>query len=72
VIGLQQLPDSIGKLAALNSLDLSLCSGLQRLPGSVTQLAALSALDLSGLRSLQARVLPDLLAAFGEGVVIAA
>ena len=69
MIGLQQLPDSIGKLAALNSLDLSLCSGLQRLPGSVSQLTALSALHLSDLQSLQAHVMPNLLAVFKEGVV---
>jgi hypothetical protein len=45
---------------------------MQHLPDNVTRLTALSVLDLRGLRSLQARVLPDLLSAFGSGVVRAA
>jgi hypothetical protein len=57
---IRQLPDTIGPLTALTSLDLSGCNRLQQLPaiiGQLTaiigQLTALTRLDLSGCYSLE-------------------
>jgi Leucine-rich repeat (LRR) protein len=44
------LPESLGQLAALTTLDLSGCDALTGLPESLGQLAALTTLDLSGCR----------------------
>jgi hypothetical protein len=44
---LQQLPESLGQLSALSSLDLSQCSSLVELPESLGQLTALSSPELS-------------------------
>jgi hypothetical protein len=41
------LPESLGQLAALTTLDLSWCRALTGLPESLGQLAALTTLDLS-------------------------
>jgi leucine-rich repeat protein SHOC2 len=54
---LQQLPDTIGQLTTLSSLNLGGCRSLQQVPVSIGQLPALSSLDLSYCSSLQQ--LPD-------------
>jgi Leucine-rich repeat (LRR) protein len=41
------LPESLGQLAALTTLNLSRCRALTGLPESLGQLAALTTLDLS-------------------------
>jgi Leucine-rich repeat (LRR) protein len=43
------LPESLGQLAALTTLDLSWCRALTGLPESLGQLAALTTLDLQRL-----------------------
>jgi Leucine-rich repeat (LRR) protein len=50
---LQELPTSIGKLNALQNLDLRGCSTLQELPTSIGQLNALQNLELEGCSKLQ-------------------
>eukprot|EP00253_Pinus_taeda_P021417 PITA_21417 len=54
---LQTLPESIGNLSGLQSLDLRSCSSLQTLPDSVGNLSGLQSLDLRSCSSLQ--TLPD-------------
>jgi leucine-rich repeat protein SHOC2 len=43
------LPESLGQLAALTTLNLSWCLALTALPESLGQLAALTTLDLSAV-----------------------
>ena len=54
---LQELPNSIGSMSRLQTVNLSGCTSLIDLPSSVTDLAELTELDLCGCSSLQA--LPD-------------
>jgi hypothetical protein len=50
---LQQLPDTIGQLTALGSLDLLMCSSLQQLPDTFGQLTALTRLSIAYCKTLQ-------------------
>jgi hypothetical protein len=50
---MEQLPVTIGQLAAVSNLDLGGCSELQQLPDTIGQLAALTSLYLHGCHSLQ-------------------
>jgi len=56
--GLRTLPDSVGELAALETIGLALCVNLTALPESLARLASLTSLDVRMCESLAA--LPDL------------
>ena len=50
---LEELPECVGALTKLDTLDLRGCTGLRRLPGSVANLRGLHTLDLSGCSGLE-------------------
>jgi hypothetical protein len=50
---LKELPSSIGRLNALQKLDLNECSKLKKLPSSIGQLNTLKEFDLSGCYNLK-------------------
>ena len=64
---LAALPDAIGELKALTSLDLSYCQKLVALPDAIGELKALTELNLRGCSSLEK--LPDVVAA-REGLTV--
>ena len=61
--GMASLPDTIGGLAALRTLDLTNCSSLTALPNTIGGLGALRTLDLTNCSSLTA--LPNTIGELG-------